>query len=109
MKNRLLLVAALLSVGCLAPVEEPAPAPVEEEQAPAAALVQAPTCPQVECAWTAEGQCNSAFSYENTREDLEDGSVCFVFIAACVTVEVNPECIPENCKQNQFATCTTQP
>lgn len=91
--TKFMIVAALLSVGCLDQPEE-APVPVIE-------------CCAVECRWTAEGQCpeSAAFSYENTREDMGDGTACFVFTAACVTVEVSPDCVPDSCKQNQFTTC----
>jgi hypothetical protein len=68
-----------------------------------------PECPAVECAWAADGACAGEYSSENTREDMGDGTACFVFTASCVTERVDAACVPASCKQNQFATCAGQP
>ncbi len=95
MKN--VIVAALLVfvTGCYSTVPETTPAPETLKR----------DCPVVACAWSDVGSCVGAYSHEST--EYKTGSeTCWVFTAACVSEPVDPACVPEECKQNQFATCT---
>ncbi len=64
------------------------------------------TCPDVQCAWTAEDQCpaDAAFSFTNESEDIEGGA-CWTHVATCAPTGTPAECIPDSCRKNRFTTC----
>lgn len=71
-----------------------------------------PTCPVVTCGWAEDFSCpeGNAFSSESSSHEIDDGAtVCWIYTAACVAPTAEPvsaECIPEECKQNRFTTCS---
>ena len=94
MKNIILSMLVLTFSGC-ASTTDPTPGP---------------ECPVVTCGWSTEDTCPpDANTFSSESEKIDDGvSTCRLFKAACVvkTAEpVEPVCIPESCKENQFTTC----